>query len=121
MNSGYVDLTVLPPFAAAAALICLAPGPDMAYMIGTGIAGGRGAATRAGFGVTLGVLIYAVAVAAGLGGLVTHYPGVLTGLQVFGCIYLAWLAYSTYRDARRARTNSSQKPSDATGSVADSS
>jgi len=94
---------VLPAFLAPTVLICLAPGPDMAYMVGTGVAGGRGAATRAGLGVTLGVLIYAVAVAAGLGSLVVHHPGVLTGLQVFGAAYLAWLAYSTFRNARHAR------------------
>ena len=62
MNSGYVDVAVLPPFLVAAVLICIAPGPDMAYMIATGLSGGRLAATRAALGVTIGVLIYAIAV-----------------------------------------------------------
>lgn len=103
MNSGYVDVSVLPGFLTATVLICLAPGPDMAYMVGTGVAGGRRAATRAGLGVASGVSIYAIAVAAGLGALMVNHPGVLTGLQVFGAAYLAWLAYGCYRGARHAR------------------
>lgn len=100
MLSGYVDVAVLPPFLAAVVLICIAPGPDMAYMVATGISGGRSAAARAALGVTVGVLIYAVAVAAGLGAVVTRHPGVLTVLEIFGALYLTWLAYSTFQDAR---------------------
>ena len=101
MISGYgVDLSVLPPFLAAVVLICLAPGPDMVYLVGTGIAGGRRAVTRGALGVTLGVLVYAVAVAAGLGAVVADYPVVLAGLQLFGCLYLVWLAITTLREAR---------------------
>jgi len=103
MSVGYtVDLSVLPAYLAAVALICLAPGPDMAYMAGTGIAGGRAAATRAALGVTLGVAVYAAGVAAGLGPLVSHHPAVLTGLQIFGALYLARLAYATFTDGRHS-------------------
>jgi threonine/homoserine/homoserine lactone efflux protein len=102
MNSGYLDMSVLPAYLTAVLLICIAPGPDMAYMVATGIGGGRSAATRAALGVTLGVVVYALAVAAGLGALVGHHPGVLTILESFGAVYLAWLAYSTFRDAQHA-------------------
>ncbi|WP_067503737.1 LysE family translocator [Actinoplanes sp. TFC3] len=95
-----VDVTVLPTFLAAVVLICVAPGPDMAYMVATGIAGGRSAASRAAFGVSLGVVVYAILVAAGLGLVVARHPTVLTALQIFGCAYLLWLAYDTWRDAR---------------------
>jgi threonine/homoserine/homoserine lactone efflux protein len=100
MIEGYVDLSVLPAYIAAVALICAAPGPDMAYMIGTGIGGGRSAATRAALGVTAGVIVYAGAVAAGLGPLVSRHSTVLTGLQIFGALYLAKLAYTTFHDSR---------------------
>jgi threonine/homoserine/homoserine lactone efflux protein len=101
MNSGYVDFAVLPGFLVAVLLICLAPGPDMAYMVATGIAGGKAAATRAALGVTVGVFIYVVAVAAGLGILITRAPLALTVAQAFGSLYLAWLAIQTFRAARR--------------------
>jgi threonine/homoserine/homoserine lactone efflux protein len=102
MNYGYVDISVLPLYLAAVVLIDIAPGPDMAYMVGAGIAGGRSAATRAALGVSLGVALFTVAVAAGLGAVVARHPGVLTGLEIFGALYLAWLAYGTFRDARSA-------------------
>lgn len=102
MVSGYVDVSVLPAYLIAVVLICIAPGPDMAYMVATGIGGGRSAATRAALGVTAGVVVYALAVAAGLGALVGHHPGVLTILESFGALYLAWLAYTTFQDVRHA-------------------
>ncbi len=101
MSEGYVDLSVLPAYLAVVVLICAAPGPDMAYMVGTGIGGGRAAATRAALGVTLGVIVYAGAVAAGLGPLVSRHSAVLTGLQIFGAMYLARMAYATFNDGRR--------------------
>ena len=102
MTEGYgVDLGVLPAFLTTAILICLAPGPDMAYLVGTGVAGGRSAATKASLGVTLGVTVYAVVVAAGLGTVVTDHPTVLVALQALGCLYLVRLAAVTFRDARR--------------------
>lgn len=103
MSSGYsVDLAVLPSFVAAVVLICLAPGPDMMYLVGIGIAGGRRAVMRGALGVTIGVLVYAVAVAAGLGVVVARHSLVLTGLQIFGSLYLFWLAISTVREGRAA-------------------
>jgi threonine/homoserine/homoserine lactone efflux protein len=102
MDYGYVDVSVLPLYLAAVVLIDIAPGPDMAYMVGTGIAGGRSAATRAALGVSLGVVIFTVAVAAGLGAVVARHSGMLTGLEIFGALYLTWLAYDTFRDARSA-------------------
>lgn len=97
----YVDLTPVPVFLVAVAFICLAPGPDMAYMVGAGLAGGRSAATRAAFGITVGVAVYVAATAAGLGVLVASLPGVLVSLQVLGAGYLAWLAYATFQESRK--------------------
>lgn len=94
MFYGYVDLSPLPGFLAAVGLILMAPGPDMAYLVGAGLAGGRSAATRAALGITSGVAVYVVAVAAGLGTLVARHAGALIGMQLVGGAYLAWLAYN---------------------------
>jgi threonine/homoserine/homoserine lactone efflux protein len=103
MSGGYgLDMSVVPGFLGAVVLICLAPGPDMVYLVGTAVAAGRGAVTRGALGVTVGVLIYAVAVAAGLGAVVAGHPAVLTGLQIFGCVYLLWLAVTTLGEACHA-------------------
>jgi threonine/homoserine/homoserine lactone efflux protein len=73
----------------------------MAYMVGTGIAAGRSAAARSALGVAVGVGIFAVGVAIGLGAVVSRHRSVLTGVEVFGALYLTWLAVGTFRDARR--------------------
>jgi threonine/homoserine/homoserine lactone efflux protein len=104
VEQGYIDPTVVPAFLAAAAVLCLAPGPDMIYMVATGIAAGRPAAVRAAMGVAVGVLVYVVAVAAGLGLVVERAPVTLTVLQGFGVAYLAWLGFSTLRDASSSDT-----------------
>jgi threonine/homoserine/homoserine lactone efflux protein len=72
----------------------------MAYMVGAGLAGGRSAATRAAFGITCGVGVYVVAVAAGLGALVARHTSVLIGMQLVGATYLAWLAYNAVQESR---------------------
>lgn len=102
MSPESIDVSVLPGFLVVVILICLAPGPDMAYMAATGISGGRAAATRAALGVTAGVLVYVVAVAAGLGGLLAAHKAVLTAVQVFGAVYLGRLAYMAVIQARRS-------------------
>ena len=100
MQIGYaVDLSVLPAFLLAVLLVCLAPGPDMAYVVATGVVAGRAAVTRGALGVTVGVVVYAVAVAGGLGALVGRYPDVLLALQLGGALYLVFLAWRTFREA----------------------
>lgn len=101
MYEGYIDLSVLPAYVPVAVVICAAPGPDMAYMVATGIGAGRRAATRAALGASLGVITYTAIVAAGLGPLVAAHPAVLIGLQVFGALYLARLACITLKDSRQ--------------------
>ena len=115
MNVSYLDVSVLPAYLTAVLLICIAPGPDMAYMVATGIGGGRSAATRAALGVTVGVVVYAVAVAAGLGALVGRHPGVLTLLESFGAVYLGWLAYGTFQDALHTHANTNDADTASTG------
>jgi threonine/homoserine/homoserine lactone efflux protein len=100
MSSGpIIDLSVLPTFLPAAVLICVAPGPDMFYLLATGIAAGRSAAVRGVLGITVGVFVYVVAVAAGLGSVIARFPAVVVALQAFGALYLLYLAWGTYKDA----------------------
>src|SRR5664280_3583949 len=100
MFSGYIDLSPLPAFLAVVGIVLIAPGPDMAYMVAAGLAGGRSAATRAAFGITSGVAVYVVAVAAGLGALVARHTSALIGMQLVGAAYLVWLAFSAVQESR---------------------
>lgn len=97
MVLGYVDLGVLPAYVAAVTLVCLAPGPDMAYVVAVGIGHGRRAAVWGALGITLGVTVYTLAVATGLGRVATSNPELLTGIEAVCAAYLLWLAWSTVR------------------------
>lgn len=99
-----MDPSVLPAFVGVAVLVCLAPGPDMVYVIATGVAGGRLAAVRAALGIAVGVLTYAIAAAAGIGRVLHDGPALLVLIQAAGAAYLAWLGLTTLRDAGGAQT-----------------
>ncbi len=94
-----VDLTVLPAFLVAVLVILVAPGPDMAFMVASGLNGGRRAATRAAFGITTGVTVYVLLTAAGLGALLAAAPTAVNAIRLAGAGYLAYLAWSTWRNA----------------------
>ncbi|MEU4386034.1 LysE family translocator [Promicromonospora sp. NPDC023805] len=102
-----VDVTVLPGFAAVILLFLVPPGPDMAYMLAVGLAGGRGAAVKAILGIGTGMAVYVVAVVVGIGRFAQAYPLLLDAVKVLGAIYLLWLAYTTVRSARRSPHSSS--------------
>ncbi|TDD92725.1 LysE family translocator [Saccharopolyspora karakumensis] len=101
MSSGYewVDLSVLPAFLAAVVILLLAPGPDMAFIVATGLRDGRKGATRAAFGITAGVSVYVVLTALGLGMFLAAAPGVVGAIQLGGAVYLAYLAWASWRSS----------------------
>lgn len=101
MSTGYswVDLGVLPAFLVAAVILLLAPGPDMAFMVATGLRSGRRAAARAAFGITAGVSIYVVLTALGLGALLAAAPSVADAIQLGGAAYLTYLAWVTWKSS----------------------
>ncbi|MBD8518899.1 LysE family translocator [Plantibacter sp. CFBP 8804] len=96
------DVSVLPGFIAVILLFLIPPGPDMAYMLAVGLAGGRAAAAKAILGIGTGMAVYAIAVVVGVGRLAQTYPLLLDVVKVLGALYLLWLAYSTIRGARRS-------------------
>jgi len=89
----------MPAFVPAVLIILLAPGPDMAFMVAAGAAGGRRAATLAALGVTLGVTVYVIATVAGLGVLLAGSPTALAVIRLVGACYLAYLCFDTVRSA----------------------
>ncbi|MDI2026976.1 LysE family translocator [Saccharopolyspora sp. TS4A08] len=99
MPPGYIDLSVLPAFLAAVTLLLLAPGPDMAFMVATGLRDGLHGTTRAALGITAGVSVYVVLTALGLGAFLAAAPSLIAALQLAGAAYLAHLAWTTWRSA----------------------
>lgn len=91
--------SVLGPFVAAVVVICVAPGPDMAFVMASGLSRGRRGALLAATGVSVGVTVWVLVTAFGLGALVTKLPEISTALRVAGACYLVYLAWDTWRSA----------------------
>lgn len=115
VDTGYasIDLGVLPLFVAAVIVFLLAPGPDMAFMVATGLRDGRKGATRAALGITTGVSVYVVLTALGLGVFLAAAPGVADAIRIGGATYLAYLAYTTWRSSDSPLEASTVRSADA--------
>lgn len=94
-----LDVSVLPAFLLAVTVILVTPGPDMAFMVATGINQGRRAAVQGAFGVTSAMTIWVLVAATGLGVALTQLPAALDVIRLAGAGYLAFLAITTWRRA----------------------
>ncbi len=96
-------------FAAVAALLVVAPGPDWAFVLRT--VSRRESLAAAVLGLVAGYVAMTATVATGLGLLVIGAPAVLNLLTVLGGSYLVWLGWWTWRSARAAPTETVQPTS----------
>jgi threonine/homoserine/homoserine lactone efflux protein len=78
-------------FAGVVAVIVVLPGPDMALVLSNGLARGRRAAVETALGVNAGLLVWAVAAAVGIAGLLHASAPAFTALKLAGAAYLVWL------------------------------
>src|SRR4029077_10434420 len=78
-------------FTAAAGLLTITPGLDTALVLRTAAVDGGRRALLAGLGVCLGCLVWGLAVAVGLGGLLAVSRLAYDILRVVGALYLIYL------------------------------
>lgn len=102
-------VTAILSFSVAALLLTLTPGLDTALVLRTAAVESPRRGMIAGAGVTLGVLVWGIAAAAGLGSLATVSPVAYQGLRLAGALYVLWLggqmvwsAYQTLRHRKAA-------------------
>ncbi|MCC5947153.1 MAG: LysE family translocator [Nitriliruptoraceae bacterium] len=95
-------------------LILLTPGPDMAFMVASGVEGGHPGALRAALGITAAVSVYVLLTALGLGAALVAAPMLLDWVRALGAAYLAWLGVGTWRESMRVRQRD-ELPSSASG------
>ena len=88
-------------FLTAALLVCVAPGPDMLYVIANSIQGGTRAGLIASVGMAAGMLFHTLAVSTGLALLLVSSSRLFLTLQLAGALYLLWIGYQSLRDARQ--------------------
>jgi len=79
------------PFAGLAALIVLSPGPDLALVTRSLLAGGRRAGLLTALGIGAGATTWALVAAAGLATLLSTSPHLLDIIRWLGAGYLAWI------------------------------
>lgn len=97
-----IDPAVLPGFLGAVLVICLAPGPDMAFIVAASIGWGARAGVKSAIGMAVGMGLWTVGSAVGLGALLRTEPAAFDAVRLAGAVYLCWLGFSTFRSLRTA-------------------
>lgn len=88
-------------FVLTSLVIEMTPGPNMAYLAVLGASRGRLAGFSAVLGVALGLALLGGAVGLGAGSLILDNRVAYEGLRWAGALYLCWLAYDSWKDARQ--------------------
>lgn len=79
----------------------IVPGPAMLFALRTALVEGRGAGLLTGAGLGLMAAIWTALALLGLNGLFAVVPWAYLALKTAGAAYLLWVAYGTWRAARR--------------------
>jgi len=84
-------------FVSATILLNLSPGPDMAFMLGQTVRGGRAYGFSAMLGMWLATAFHAVFAAFGLSAILVASASAFTLMKWAGAIYLVWLGCQALR------------------------
>src|SRR5215510_14016060 len=82
-------------------VIEMTPGPNMAYLAVLGASRGRLAGFSAVLGVALGLALLGGAAGLGAGSLILNHHAAYEILRWAGALYLCWLAYDSWKEARQ--------------------
>lgn len=93
-----VDWSLYTAFLVAALTLCVAPGPDMMFIVAMGGRGGPTAGALAALGVACGALVHVFAAMLGLSALFLSFPTLYYALRWIGAAYLLFLAVKALRD-----------------------
>ena len=92
-----LSLETLLLFMGASALLALAPGPDVIFVITQGITKGTKAAIATTFGLTTGVLVHTTAAALGISVIFQTSAIAFDIVKYLGAAYLFYLAYQAFK------------------------
>ncbi|MFI6093574.1 LysE family translocator [Streptomyces sp. NPDC051218] len=105
-----LDLTLLPAYMAAVAIITVAPGPDAAYIVAVALERGPRAGLVSAAGMAIGMLVHVTAAALGLAVLLRSTPAALMLVELAGGLYLGWLAVTAIRTAGKPTASVAEAP-----------
>jgi Putative threonine efflux protein len=100
-------------FLVGSILVSIVPDPDMALVLRQVLLGGTGLAQRTVFGNLSGLVVHAVALAAGLSALLAASAEAYTVVKLAGAVYLVFLGVQTLRAARHAGAEAAAEARDA--------
>ncbi len=84
-------------FLVASALLTIAPGPDIIYVLTRGIAQGRAAGVAAALGFATGCIFHTLLAALGIAALIRSSDLAFNLVRYAGAIYLAWIGVQALR------------------------
>jgi threonine/homoserine/homoserine lactone efflux protein len=97
-------------FLGVAALLIMIPGPDMALVTASALAGGRRAAWSAARGIAAGSALWGAAVALGLAAVLSASPVLFAALRLAGAAYLVYLGVQQLRAHHTVTVRRSGRP-----------
>lgn len=86
-------------FIVASALLAIAPGPDVVYVLTRGIAQGRKAGFAAALGFATGCIFHTLLAALGVAALIRSSPVAFDLVRYAGAAYLVWIGIQALRHA----------------------
>lgn len=99
-------------FLAASILLTIAPGPDILYLLTKSLASGAKCGIILAAGLVSGIVFHTFLVMAGVAAIIQNSALAMTALKIFGAAYLLFLAYKSFKAAKRG-AKLSMKKSDA--------
>jgi threonine/homoserine/homoserine lactone efflux protein len=104
------DLAILPLFLATSFVLLVTPGPDVAFIVATGVTEGKRPALWASTGISLAMFVHSVLAAVGIAAIVSTSPLAFDIIRYVGATYLLYLAYKSFRaNSLHARTQTTTR------------
>jgi threonine/homoserine/homoserine lactone efflux protein len=88
-------------FLLAALVIAAVPGPGIFYVAARTLSGGKRAGIASTFGTALGGLVHVIAGGLGVSAIILASAELFAVLKFAGALYLVWLGFRTFREARK--------------------
>lgn len=104
-----MDTYQLITFLAASVLLTLIPGPDILFVVAQSITSGWRSGVAVAVGLCSGLIIHTSLVAFGVAALMAKFPVALTGVKIFGAVYLLYLAFISWKEDGLSLTQSGEK------------
>ncbi len=92
-----LDPTLAAAFLVVATAVALSPGPDVMFVLASGMQHKTRGALASAFGICAGSLVHALAAAVGISALIASSPTAFAVLQYAGAAYLGWLAIKAFQ------------------------